>query len=260
MEHLLVTLPFPEPKVVIDRIQNAFPNLKIIYVSLLESESSTSYFPILHGHMEDLFCLHWVSPMGTRVTAGSKFCSFVYHHKEFLETNSFNIALFHRLKLYCSDAMREGESFGSSYTNQVALIAFSAVDPDFSTWAVSLLIDNGMQVTEVHVLQVLATAQAELLAKLLDNMQVELRKDAKLYIHDVKRIIRYEPQKLELLVERSTNPEEARTEIETIKKGKGKSAKENSVKFKDAVGRMYNFPFYLVKTWTVQALLQIYIR
>jgi hypothetical protein len=59
MEHLLVTLPFPEPKVVIGRIQNAFPNLKITYVSLLELESSTSYFSILHGHMEDLFCLHW---------------------------------------------------------------------------------------------------------------------------------------------------------------------------------------------------------
>jgi hypothetical protein len=32
MEHLLVTLPFPEPKVVIDRIRNAFPNLKITYI------------------------------------------------------------------------------------------------------------------------------------------------------------------------------------------------------------------------------------
>ena len=87
-----------------------------------------------------------------------------------------------------------------------------------------------------------------------------MRKDAKLYIHDVKRIIRYEPQKLELLVERSADPEEARTEIETIKREKGKSAKEKPVKFKDAVGRMYNFPFYLLRKWTVQALLQIYIR
>jgi hypothetical protein len=117
-----------------------------------------------------------------------------------------------------------------------------------------------MQVTEVHVLQALATAQAVLFAKLLDNMPVELRKDAKLYIHDVKRIIRYQPQKLELLVERSTNPEEARTEIETINREKGKSAKEKPVKFKDAVGRKYNLPFILVKTWTIQTLLQIYIR
>ncbi|KAF3406966.1 hypothetical protein DPV78_001782, partial [Talaromyces pinophilus] len=35
-----------------------------------------------------------------------------------------------------------------------------------------------------------------------------------------------------------------------INREKGKSAKEKPVKFKDAVGRKYNLPFILVKTWT----------
>lgn len=32
MEHLLITLPFPEQAEVIDRIRNAFPHMKVTYI------------------------------------------------------------------------------------------------------------------------------------------------------------------------------------------------------------------------------------
>lgn len=53
------------------------------HVSLLESECSTSSFPLLHGYMKDLFYLHRISPLENEVMGSFKFCNLLSLHKTF---------------------------------------------------------------------------------------------------------------------------------------------------------------------------------